>query len=72
MMEAVSPSETSFLTTVTRRNIPEDGILHSHRRGNLKSRKGMYRKCAKYNGVMLAHVDGTWHVRLVCCIHCYH
>jgi hypothetical protein len=28
MMEALS-SETSFLTTATRRIIPEDGILHS-------------------------------------------
>jgi hypothetical protein len=29
--------ETSVLTTATRRNIPEDVILRSHRRGNLKS-----------------------------------
>jgi hypothetical protein len=26
-----------FLTKATRRNIQEDGIFHSHRRGNLKS-----------------------------------
>jgi hypothetical protein len=37
MMEAILFSKTSGLTTVTRSNIPEDGILHSHRREKLKS-----------------------------------
>jgi hypothetical protein len=37
MMEALSSSETSVLTRETRRNIPEDGIIYSHRRENLKS-----------------------------------
>jgi hypothetical protein len=39
MMVAIRSSEISVLTRITRRNIPEVGILHSHRREYLKSYK---------------------------------
>jgi hypothetical protein len=36
-MEAIRSSETSVNARSTQRHIPEDGILHSHRCGSLKS-----------------------------------
>jgi hypothetical protein len=37
MMKALVSTETSVLIRAIRRNIPEDGILNSHRRENLNS-----------------------------------
>jgi hypothetical protein len=39
MMEAICSSETSVLKRAIQGHIPEDGILHSYRRKNLKSYK---------------------------------
>jgi hypothetical protein len=36
MMEAIRYIELSVLARATQRHIPEDGILHSHRRDNPK------------------------------------
>jgi hypothetical protein len=41
-MEATRSSETSVNKISTRRHIPKDGILHSHRRENLKSHIEFY------------------------------
>jgi hypothetical protein len=51
MKEALSSYETSVLTRATRHNIPEDTILHSHRRENLKS----YRWRSLVNAIMNLH-----------------
>jgi hypothetical protein len=55
MMEALRSSETSVLTRAARRNIPEDAIIHSHSRENLKS----YLKIDVWNCVCALLVEGA-------------
>jgi hypothetical protein len=42
LKQALNSSETSVLTRATWRNVPEDAVLRSHRRENLKSYKFIF------------------------------
>jgi hypothetical protein len=50
MIEAMRSSETSILIRASRRNIPEDCIIRSHRHENLKS----------YNNLSIFYLTQYW------------
>jgi hypothetical protein len=55
--EAVSSSETAVFTRTTRPNIPKDGILHSHLRGNFKSYRVEYRFAEITMGIRISQAE---------------
>jgi hypothetical protein len=63
MIGAILSSDTSVLTRATRRNIPEDGNLHSHRREDLKSYMNVYSVVGSAVLMYLA-TDGDFHMTL--------
>jgi hypothetical protein len=58
MKEALSLSETPFLTRATRYHIPEDNILHSYRRENLKRYK---RRAVRVFLLVFQREVGAWY-----------
>jgi hypothetical protein len=64
-MEVILSYETSFHTRTTRRHIPEDGILHSHRRENLKSY--VIRSAVQNDKFRIVRVTEGWTCKSLSC-----